>query len=70
MPAAPLVTTAGTPNGVANSKLIDAASGGSITSTDGRITVSIPAGALPRTKRSLFSPLPIISNSEQVKLTG
>src|SRR5688500_10913461 len=57
VPAAPLVTAAGTPDGVANSKLITAASGGSITSTDGKITVDIPAGALTNNETITIQPV-------------
>lgn len=43
---APLVTTPGVPDGTATTKTIGIA-GGSITSSDGKIKVEIPAGALP-----------------------
>lgn len=57
VPAETLVTTAGTPDGAANSKLIVATSGGSITSTDGKITVNIPAGALSKNETITIQPV-------------
>jgi hypothetical protein len=57
VPAAPIVTPAGTADGVANSKLILAANGGSITSTDGKITVNIPAGALSANQSITIQPV-------------
>jgi hypothetical protein len=56
-PASPLVTAAGTSDGVANSKLIIAANGGTITSTDGKITVNIPAGALSNNETISIQPV-------------
>ena len=56
-PASPLITAAGTADGVANSKLINAANGGSITSTDGKITVNIPAGALANNETITIQPV-------------
>src|SRR5687767_5456601 len=55
--AEPLVTVAGIPDGVANSKLIAATTGGSITSTDGKITVNIPAGALANNETITIQPV-------------
>jgi hypothetical protein len=55
--AVPLTTGVGTPSGVANSKLIVAANGGSITSTDGKITVNIPAGALSNNEAITIQPI-------------
>ena len=52
-----LVTTPGTPEGTATSKLINAAAGGSINSADGRISISIPAGALAANETITIQPL-------------
>ena len=57
IPATLLVTGAGTPDGVANSKLIVAANGGSITSTDGKITINIPAGAISGNESITIQPV-------------
>ena len=57
LPSAPLITATGTVNGVANSKLINAANGGNITSTDGKITVNIPAGALANNETITIQPV-------------
>ena len=56
-PASPLVTAVGTPDGTANSRLIVATTGGSITSTDGRITVNVPAGALSNDETITIQPV-------------
>ncbi len=45
-PSKPLVTGVGTANGTPVSQLVVAATGGTITSADGKISVTIPAGAL------------------------
>ena len=47
VPASRLITALGTADGTAISKQISAATGGNISSTDGKITINIPAGALP-----------------------
>lgn len=52
----PLVTQAGTPDGSAVSKKITSA-GGSISSSDGRITVKIPAGALTEEETITVQPI-------------
>jgi hypothetical protein len=57
MPASPLVTASGTPDGAASSRLINAASGGSITSADGKITINIPAGALSQNETISIQPV-------------
>lgn len=56
-PASPLVTAAGTPDGIANSKLIKAAPGGNITSTDGKISITIPANALAADETISIQPI-------------
>jgi len=45
IPANPLITGVGVPDGVQTSATVGA-SGGTLTSSDGKLTVSIPAGAL------------------------
>jgi hypothetical protein len=56
-PTAPLVTAVGTPDGVATSRLIVAATGGTITSADGKIIVNIPAGALSKNETITIQPV-------------
>lgn len=53
----PFITPAGVSNGVSNSKLITGTNGGSITSTDGKISVNIPAGALSKNETITIQPI-------------
>jgi len=61
----PLVSPAGTASGAVSSKLINAAAGGTVTSTDGRITVNIPANALAANTTIGIQP---ISNTTGVEM--
>lgn len=55
-PSAPLVTASGAPDGVAITKTIGA-DGGTITSSDGNISITIPAGALKEDQSISVQPI-------------